>query len=94
MLKLWVIVCIFEILKLWNLGFQILDMARVLFVFFMIAVPGSVLILNIGKSMIKRDYSGTKFKLLIGVAMGWMLLSAYVLNQYIFEVLKFVKSFV
>lgn len=94
MLKLWVIVCIFEIIKLWSLGLQILDIARVLFVFFMVAVPGAVLILSVGKSMIKRDYSGTKFKLLIGLSMGWMILSAYILNHYIFDILKFVRNFV
>ncbi len=94
MLKLWVIICIFEIVKLWSLGLQILDIARVLFVFFMIAVPGAIFILNIGKMMIKRDYSGTKFKLLIGLSMAWMILVAYLMNQYIFQVLNFVRSFV
>lgn len=91
MLKIWLVVCFFEIFKLWNLGLSVINMAKVLFVFFILAIPISIMILKIGYAHIRKNFSSIKLRLLMGVAMLWMILSAYLVNQNIVQIVKLIN---
>lgn len=94
MLKVWLLTCIFEVINLWSKGVQVLDIARILTVFFILALPFSIIIFKVGIKLITRDYSGVKIKLLIGLSMSWIILSAYIINNNIWVILKTIRSFV
>lgn len=94
MLKVWLLTCIFEVINLWSKGLNLLDIAKILAVFFILALPLAISIFKIGRKLITRDYSGVKIKLLIGISMLWIILSAYIINNNVWIVLKTIKSFV
>lgn len=91
MLHVWLLTCFFEIINLWSKGLSVIDISKVLTVFFVLGFLLGIIIFKVGQKIIKKDYTGVKTKLLIGVSMLWIIGSIYLINSHILIILKILK---
>lgn len=92
MIKVFLIIGGFEILKLWHLGLSVIDATIILCSLLLLSLPISMSILRIGRYKITNDYDGTKLKLLLLLSMLWIVSSIYIINHNIKEILEYVHA--
>lgn len=94
MLGLWFWVACFEVFKLYNMSVSVKYMAIILLLHFIISVPIAHLLMAIGLKYKGYDFEGKKTRFIIAGSLLWIIISLGIINYYLTDILKVIKSFV